>query len=351
MARVQHLTRPETPIIGDEGVGLPDAPHALDADAAARALDVDPKRGLSRSEILERLRTFGPNILVQQAKASALQILLNQFMSPVVALLAAAAALSIAFGQYPEAAAVAIVLLINGAIGFFTEIRAVRSMEALRELSSLSVRVRRDGTPIVIPGEDIVPGDIVLLEGGDMVPADLRIIKTSNLAADESPLTGESLPVWKTEDPVAEDTPLADRTPMLFKGTSITRGTGEGLATSTGMATELGRITRLVEQSEAERTPLEHQLNRLSRDLIRLTLLITVAIAVAGILSGRDLFLMVTAAIALAVAAIPEGLPIVATLALARGMLRMARKNALIEHLNAVETLGATTVEIGRAHV
>ena len=343
MARVQHLTSPEMPIIGGTGAGLPDAPHALEADAVAHAFAVDPNRGLLQNQVVERLSSFGPNILMQHAKVSALQILFNQFMNPVVALLATAAILSIIFGQYPEAAAVVIVLLINGAIGFFTEIRAVRSMEALRGLSSFSVRVRRDGVPVVIPAEDIVPGDIVLLEGGDMVPADLRIIKTSNLAADESPLTGESLPVWKKEAPVEKDTPLADRTSMLFKGTSITRGTGEGLVTGTGMATELGRISRLVEQSEAERTPLERQLNRLSRDLIWLTLAITVAIAAAGILSGRDLFLMVTAAIALAVAAIPEGLPIVATLALARGMLRMARKNALIEHLNAVETLGATT--------
>jgi Ca2+-transporting ATPase len=190
----------------------------------------------------------------------------------------------------------------------------------------------------------LVPGDIVLLDAGDVISADLRVVETADLDADESTLTGESVRVSKSVAPVEANARVADRTSMLFKGTNITRGSGAGVVVATGMDTELGHISKLVAEAEPETSPLEKKLALLSGQLVWLTLALTALIGGIGLLQGKDAFLMVEAAIALAVAAIPEGLPIVATLALARGMWRMARKNALVERLSAVETLGATTV-------
>lgn len=320
------------------------AAYTQPADRVLTSLDVDPDRGLSNPEIKARRRRYGPNLMRVRKRVSILTILIRQFQSAVVILLAVAAILSAAFGEWVQALAVLIVLLINGTIGFVTEIRAVRSMEALRKLGAQDSRVRRNGTTLVIPARALVPGDIVLLEGGDLVPADLRLVQASNLACDESTLTGEALPDDKDIEPVAVDTPLPDRKSMLYKGTAVARGSAVAVVVATGLATELGRITKLVDQADPDRSPLEDQLERLSRQLIWVTLLLAGVIAVAGIVTGEDIVLMVEAGVALAVAAIPEGLPIVATLALARGMLRMARQNALVENLSAVETLGATTV-------
>jgi len=326
--------------------GLEDlaTPHASDVGEMLRTADVSPPSGLSSAEAIERLRHFGPNELRHRRPASLLSLFLKQFASPVVLLLVAAALLAALFGQIPEAIAVTVVLIINSAIGLVTEARAVRSMEALRELTLPNTHVRRDGRESLVPSEDLVPGDIVIVEAGDVISADMRVIQSANLAADESALTGESLPVGKQVQPVSSEAPLAERASMLFKGCSVTRGTGEAVVTATGMTSELGHITHLVEQSLPERSPLERQLDVLSRQLIWLTLALAAAIAISGIIAGKDIFLMVEAAIALAVAAIPEGLPVVATLALARGMLRMAKQNAVMERLSAVETLGSTTV-------
>jgi Ca2+-transporting ATPase len=189
-----------------------------------------------------------------------------------------------------------------------------------------------------------VPGDIVLFEGGDVVTADLRLIRASKLQADESALTGESLPVAKRVDALPPATALPERSNMLFKGAALTRGAGEGVVVATGMATELGRISALVAEAQPETTPLQRRLDRLGRRLVGLTLAVAAGVALAGLLSGRELLLMIEISIALAVAAVPEGLPIVATVALARGMWRMARRNALVERLGAVETLGSTSV-------
>jgi Ca2+-transporting ATPase len=273
-----------------------------------------------------------------------LAVLLHQFRSPVVYLLSAAAALAFYFGELEEGAAIAAVLAINALIGFLTELKAARSIEALHALGTHSARVRRDGHVRLIAAEQMVPGDIVLLEAGDVISADMRLVEASNLAADESTLTGESVAVDKTTQPVAAGARLADRASMLFKGTALTRGSGVGVVAATGLATELGRVSQLVEEAAPGSSPLEKKLARLSGQLVWAVLILTALIAGVGLTTGKDAFLMVEAAIALAVAAIPEGLPIVATLALARGMWRMARQNALIERLSAVETLGATTV-------
>ena len=321
-----------------------DAPHALSANETLARLGVSVDKGLTDAEVMERRKVFGSNSVASTRKTSILAILWHQFHSPVVYLLGAAAALAFYFGELEESAAIAIVLAVNGLIGFSTELKAARSIEALRALGSRSARVRRDGHTRVISVQEMVPGDIVLVEAGDAISADMRLVEGSNLAADESTLTGESVPVHKLVKPVAAEARLADRTSMLFKGTTLSRGSGIGVVSAIGLATELGHVSQLVEEAQPGSSPLEKKLARLSTQLVWAVLVLAVLIGGVGLMTGEDLFLMIEMAIALAVAAIPEGLPIVATLALARGMWRMARQNALIERLSAVETLGATTV-------
>ncbi len=320
------------------------AAHALPASDVLRALQVDSERGLAEHRVAERRASFGPNTIPMRKRIGALTIFLHQLQSPVVYLLTAASALAFWFGEIEEGLAIAAVLALNTLIGFFTEFRAARSIEALRALGRRSARVRRDGHTRVLAAEELVPGDIVIVEGGDAISADLRIVEGSHLAADESTLTGESVPVDKSAEPVAEDARIAERSSMLFGATAVTRGGGLGVVVATGVQTELGRISHLVEEAEPESSPLERRLARLSAQMVWAVGFLTLGIAVVGLATGENTFLVVESAIALAVAAIPEGLPIVATLALARGMWRMASQNALIERLSAVETLGATTV-------
>ncbi len=310
-------------------------------------LAVDPDKGLAEAEITERRKQYGKNSLRDQKHVSFWSILIRQFTGLIVYLLAGAAALSFYFGDLTEGGAIVVVLIINAAIGFTSEFRAIRSMEALRKLSSVQAKVKRDGQFNIVAAQDIVPGDIVLCEAGDIIPADVRLIECTNLQADESTLTGESVPTDKTiEIPTNadEDLPLGDRTNMMFKGTAITRGDGLGICVATGMTTELGHIAALTEMADAEASPLEKRLDTLAGQLIWATLALTIFIAVIGIYVGKDMVMMLKTGIALAIAAVPEGLPIVATVALARGMWRMARRNALIKNLSAVETLGATTI-------
>jgi Ca2+-transporting ATPase len=322
-------------------VQKPEEPWANSHEKILRYLGASQKVGLNPDEVERRLSEFGPNKLVEAKAKGALDIFIDQLKSLIVLLLVGAAGVSFLFHEIVEGIAIIVVIVINTAIGFFTELRAVRSMEALRKLGSVSTKVRRGDRVVEIPSEDLVPGDIVILEGGDVVTADLRLVHASKLESDESALTGESLPVTKGIDPVSPDAPLAERTPMLYKGTAVTRGAAEGVVVGTGMETELGRITALTMEAKKEATPLEERLDRLGHRLIWVTLVIAVVVMLSGIISGKELFLMIETGIALAVAAIPEGLPIVATIALARGMWRMAQRNALINRLSAVETLGA----------
>ena len=321
-----------------------DTPWARPADDVLRELDVEFERGISESEAARRLARYGPNRLIAHAAKSAWRILRDQFASLIVLLLGVAAVVAFAFDENVEGIAILVVILINAAIGFVTESRAVRSVEALRELGQKQTNVRRDGVVRAVPADELVPGDIVVLDAGDVLTADLRVIDASRLLADESALTGESVPVAKGTEPVASDASIAERDSMLHKGTALTSGSGEGVVVATGMATELGAISSLVVEAEPEVTPLEKRLDQLGRRLIGLTLAIAVVVAIAVLSTGRGAFMAVEIAIALAVATIPEGLPIVATVALARGMARMARRNALVEELAAVETLGSTTV-------
>jgi Ca2+-transporting ATPase len=316
----------------------------MSAEAVLGRLRVSVENGLDPSEVRRRQRVFGLNSLREPRPKGLFSILLDQLKSLIVVLLTVAAGLSFLYGHFAEAAAIVAVIVINTAIGFFTELRALRSMEALRRLSVITAKVRRDGQVAEIPAKRLVPGDIVLVEGGDIVGADLRLIEASKLQCDQSILTGESLPIMKHIDPLAQDLALPDQTNMLFQGTAVTRGSGEGVVVATGIATELGQIASLVGEGEEGETPLERRIDHLSRQLVWATLGLAAVIGTVGILTGKPPILMVETAIALAVAAVPEGLPMVSTLALARGMWRMVRRNALIERLAAVETLGTTTV-------
>ncbi len=319
-------------------------PYARPAADVLRDLGVEPGRGLDQDEVARRRAEHGPNRLEERGTKSTVVILLDQFKSLIFLLLALAAGASFVLGEAVQGAAIVVAILVNAAIGFLTEWRAVRSMEALRRLEQLQARVLRDGETRTVPADELVPGDIVPLQAGDVVPADLRLVEAEKLRMDESQLTGESVPVDKTGDALEGDAPLAERRNMAFKGCFATQGSGLGVVVTTGSRTELGRIANLAQEAEAATTPLEKRLDQLARRLLLVILVVSAVIAGIGIFAGRELFLMVETGIALVVAAVPEGLPIVASIALARGMWRLARRNALIEKLSAVETLGGTNV-------
>ncbi len=328
----------------EEDQSQPDAPRTETADRILENLEVAPDQGLSNQEARRRRREYGSNRLREKEPQSGFQILLNQFKSIIVLILVGAAILSFAFGQIIDGIAISVAVLLNTLIGFVMEMRAVHSMESLRRMEQITANVLRDGQIRAISADQLVPGDVVVMEGGDVVSADMRLLEANKTRVNESALTGESVPVNKQADPVPQDALLPDRKNMLYKGTAITAGSCTGVVTHTGMNTELGNISSLVEQAEDEETPLEKRLQKLGQRLLWITLGILVIVAVTGIIRGKETLLMIKTAVALAVAAIPEGLPIVATVAMARGMLRMARRNALVNRLAAVETLGSTTV-------
>lgn len=329
---------------GDNGGGHDLAAWSRSSESVLQALGVDPQRGLDIEEANRRTKTWGLNQFIPARPRHAVFILVGQFKGIVVALLLVAGVLALAFSEFVEGIAIFAVVLINATIGFFTEWRAVRSMEALKQFARTECVLLRAGEVARVPTRVLVPGDIVFLEAGDLVPADLRLFEASKLAADESTLTGESLPVKKQDTVLDRDTAMPDRENMVFKGTCITRGAGKGVVVGTATNTEFGKIFEQVVAAKPQQTPLEERLNALGAGLAWAIIGIAVIVGAAGILAGRELFLAIEVAIALSVAAIPEGLVIVATIALARGMWRLASKNALITRLSAVETLGATSV-------
>ncbi|MDW8047758.1 MAG: HAD-IC family P-type ATPase, partial [Chloroflexota bacterium] len=316
--------------------------HALPADEVLRVLDTDG-HGLSSGEAARRLARFGANELEQERPTPAWIILLGQLRGPLIAILIAAALVTLALGEFIDAAVIAAALTLNTVIGFTQERRAEEAVRALRRLASPSARVVRDGRDQVIPSRELVPGDIVLLESGVRVPADLRVLAATALAVDESLLTGESVPVQKSTAPVLPETPLADRTCMAYAGTIVTSGRGRGVVVATGRATEVGSIAEAMREAAKLETPLHERLRSLSR-------LILAAVAAGGLLTfalglavGESATHLFTTAVGLAVAVVPEGLPVVFTIALALGVRRMARRNAIVRHLPAVETLGSIT--------
>ncbi len=325
-------------------MNLPRKPWSREWQEVTKDLEVSAEEGLSTQESRRRRKQFGSNRLRATRRRSGPAILVDQIKNPIVLLLAVAAAVSFSFSRVLEGISILIAVVINCTIGFFTELKAVRSMEALHRLSRVTAKTLRERRLQDAPSEELVPGDIVMLEAGDLVPADLRLTEASRLQIDESAITGESVPVTKSVEVLEEQTSMAERANMALKGTAVTAGSGHGVVTATGMNTELGRVASMVEEAEGETTPLEKKLDRLAYRLLWITLGIGVIVAVTGVAAQKEIFLIIETSIALAVAAIPEGLPIVATIALARGMWRMAKHNALINRLSAVETLGAVSV-------
>jgi Ca2+-transporting ATPase len=317
--------------------------HALDADDVVQRLETSAS-GLSESEAARRLERHGPNRLLPPPPVSALRILADQLKSVVVLLLVAAAVVSAAMGDRVEALAVAVVLVINALIGFFTELRARRAMEALLQYQASLASVVREGRLRAVASETLVPGDVVELAPGQAVPADARVIAETDLRTVEAALTGESLPVSKSGDALPADAPLADRRDMVYQGTTVAAGTARAVVTDTGARTELGRVGVLVGSLREEKTPLERRLDALGRRLVWLALAVAALVAALGVVRGAPPGLMFEMAIALAVAAVPESLPAVSTIALAVGLRRMARRRALVRRLPVVEALGSTTV-------
>ena len=318
--------------------------QTLKPHAVAKLLEVDRSTGLTLSQVDERQRRYGRNALQTIKSRPAWRVLADQFSSIVIALLAVAAVISFATGDTAEAIAILIVLVLNAAVGFATEWQAGRALDALRNQSRTSTRVRRDGFESTVDAEELVPGDVVILNAGDRVPADARLLEAVRLQAEESALTGESTTVEKSSEEVASDTPLAERRSMVYLGTAVASGRAVAIVVNTGATTELGRVGRLVATSTKERSPLEIQLTHLGRRLVYLVLIIAAIVMLTGWLRGDGVWLMVEVGISLAVAAVPEGLPAVTTLILALGVLRMARQRAIMRRLSAVETLGSTTV-------
>jgi magnesium-transporting ATPase (P-type) len=300
--------------------------------------------GLSEREAQARLRVFGPNQIERESQRSWLKILLRQLADPLVYVLLAAAVLAVLLGKVTDSFVVLAVVVLNTAVGFVQEMRAGQAIEALNRMVPQNATVVRDREQTMVPAHAIVPGDVIVLQPGDQVCADLRLFDVNGFHVEEAPLTGESVPVAKQEAPVESEAVLADRLSMAFGGTLVTAGTAMGVAVATGARTELGRISQLLSTTVELETPLTRRLARLARTITLAILAVAVLIFLVGVLRDYPLLDSALAAITLAVASIPEGLPAVITIASAIGVRRMARRRAIIRHLPAVETLGSTTV-------
>jgi Ca2+-transporting ATPase len=318
--------------------------HTLPTTQVANDLGCDQERGLDSDEASMRLARHGPNRLAEKPSRPAWRKFLDQFKSLLVLILLSAAVVAGAIGDLKDAVVIALVVLLNAALGFFQEHRAESALAALKNMLAPTARVRRDGEIKQIDAGDLVPGDLLLLEAGDRVPADARILKTFSAELAEAALTGEAQPVVKHADAVEEKSALAERYGMVFMNTVMTRGRLEAIVTATGMHTEMGRLAGMLANTAESVTPLQIQLDTLGKRLALIAGVIVTLIFILGIARGDDLAHTALMAIALAVAAIPEGLPAVVTVTLALGMHRMAKRHAIVKKLAAVETLGCTTV-------
>ncbi|HYE36924.1 cation-translocating P-type ATPase [Methylocaldum sp.] len=318
--------------------------HNQPISEVAGQLATDIDAGLSSEEVSKRLARQGPNELRKVKGVSLLALLLGQFKSLVIWVLIGAALASVALGELADGIAIIAIVILNAIIGFFQEFRAEKAAAALAHLAAPKARVMRGGHATVVTAADIVRGDVLLLEAGDLVAADARLIKTATLRANEAPLTGESEPVDKSTGVCPVETPLADRYNMVFLGASIVGGSGRAIVVETGMDTEVGHIARLLQTAGRDETPLQHRLDRVGRRLLWICLGIVAVVFGLGLLRSSEPFELFLGAVSLVVAAIPEGLPAVVTVALALGVQRMARRNALVRRLPSVETLGCAQV-------
>ncbi len=317
------------------------APGAMPVQEVLEHFGSDRQSGLTSQKVLEHRQTFGLNAMTKRQGVSAFTLAVRQFQSTVVILLLVASAVSFVSKEHIQGWGILIAVLINALVGFATELKAKISLESLEAMAGPTARTVRDGKEIDLPASELVPGDVVILDSGDRVPADLRIIEASSLSADESAMTGESESVYKTEEPGPDNPPESTQ---LFQGTLVLSGRGRAIVYATGNNTKLGQLGILLTEAASGRTPLENGLEELGKQLTLLTVVLCTVIAGIGVWHKENIFLMLQTAVALAVAAIPEGMPVVATLALTAGTHRMVRARALIRQLAAVETLGCTTV-------
>src|SRR5687767_12616104 len=330
--------------------------YLMTAEEVVAELGSDPQRGLSGQDASARLRQYGPNELETEKPVPAWRRFLAQFQDVLVILLLVATAISAGLWVYErdaalpyEAIAILAVILLNATMGYIQESRAEAAVAALRAMSAADATVIRAGERRSIPAAEIVPGDIVLIDEGDKIPADGRVIESTALQTSEAALTGESLPVTKDTNVIDADVPLGDRHNMLFSGTAVTYGHGIAIVTATGMRTEMGRIAGLLRETRDEATPLQRELDRTGKVLgvvvvaIAVVMIATI-ILVENVRGLSPIFDVLILGVALAVAAVPEGLPAVVTAVLSIGVQRMARRNAIVRHLAAVETLGSASV-------
>jgi Ca2+-transporting ATPase len=317
--------------------------HRLSIDEALKQLGSSPA-GLLPAEAGLRLEQYGPNELVEKKKKTPFMMFLGQFSDFMILVLIVAAVISGIIGEASDTIAIIVILVLNAALGFTQEYRAEKAMAALKKMAASSAAVLRNNEHCAVPAVELVPGDIVLLEAGNVVPADLRLLESAHLKIEEAALTGESVPVEKQTDALSgEALPLGDRKNMLYKGTFVTYGRGMGVVTATGMETELGRIASMLQGEEEGKTPLQKRLAHFGQRIALAVLIICAIVFVAGLLRGEPAVRIFLVAVSLAVAAIPEALPAVVTIALALGARKMAKQSALVRKLPAVETLGSVT--------
>jgi Ca2+-transporting ATPase len=318
--------------------------HALHVDDVLRALQADAASGLTSIEAQQRLSIYGANTLPRAQGPGAVLRFLRQFANPLVLMLLLAGAVTMLLGGITDASVIIGVVLVNAIIGFVQEGKAVQALSSLQQTIGTDATVLRDGRASRVSAVNLVPGDIVLLESGDKIPADLRLIRSKDLAVAEAALTGESVPSQKHGAALPQSTMLADRSCMAYASTIATTGSGTGVVTATGGATEIGAISALLADTPSLMTPLTKAIERFSTMLLIGILLLAAATFAVGVARGEAVLDMVLASVALAVAAIPEGLPAAVTIILAIGVARMAKRRAIIRRLDAVETLGSTTV-------
>lgn len=306
---------------------------------------VNPNQGLHTKEAKSRLEQAGENQIEEGEKISLFKVFIEQFKDFMVLVLLAATVVSGILGEYHDAIAIVAIVILNAVLGFVQEVRAEKSLSALKKLSAPTARVLRDGEWNKIDAVHLVPGDIIAMESGDRIPADIRLLSAESLYIEESALTGESLPVNKDPARLAQnELPLGDRKNMAYMSTMVVRGSGVGVVVQTGMSTEMGTIAHLIRSTESGETPLQRRLEQLGKILIIVALLLTAVVVVTGIMHGHDAYKMFLAGVSLAVAAIPEGLPAIVTIALALGVQRMIRRKAIVRKLPSVETLGCASV-------
>jgi Ca2+-transporting ATPase len=319
-------------------------PWSKDCQEVLKELGVSKDTGLSSIGVRKLISVFGKNVLLTEKKVSKLQIFFKQLNNHMVYLLFSALVVALILGEVLDASAILSILILNSVIGYFQESRASEAIEALKKLSVPTARVLRDQQVKSIPSEDVVPGDILIFEAGDYVSADARLLEAFQLSVDEALLSGESLPISKSIESLSQDTFFAERKNMIHAGSAISNGTGKAIVTATGMQTEIGRIAELLEDSDEKMTPLQVRLNIVSNRLIMMGAVVIFIVFVLRFLEHEPWYVILMSAISLAVAAIPEGLPTVVTLALTLAVRRMTKRNAIIRNLSAVETLGSTDV-------